>query len=377
MVEIFMSKAEYRRGRNLEEALLGLPEVRIRKMPSFGLRVDQGLWAKALLASLYFIFASVHALSSRKVSINVFLAQPPLIPLLGYALSILRGQPYICVVNDINTQTPVELGAASQDSKTTRLLRQLTVFSWMRATAIVVIGRCMADRLAEMGIPSERVRFIHQWANEVEIYPIDRASNPVRRDFDFLDRFVVLYAGNIGVPQFFDDLLDVAETLQAREDILFVIVGEGSRKRQVENKLRDLALSNLILLPLLHDRYPLADILSAGDLHFVSLKEAWTGLGVPSKSYSAMAAGRPLVYQGGRSGEIARMVLEEEIGAWVGQGDVQGLRTAIVRYADHPDLGSRHGQRARELIETKLSRRDALEQYSRLLATPCDSPSHS
>lgn len=361
--DIVISKSEYRLGRNLEQALQSVPGVKITRTTGLGFQAVKNNLSKAVAGILYILHGSLYALLGPGVKLNVFLTQPPLFYLLGYLLSIVRRQPYCCVVMDVFPQEMVEFGLLKRDSLLTRLLARLSAFALRQATAVIVIGRCMAECIAAMGVDRSRIHFIPNWVDERIIRPIEPDQNPMRRDLGWQDKYVVFYGGNIGNAQYFDDLLLVAEQTKDYTDLLFAIVGQGSRQKEIKARVEERKLTNVVLLPFPHDKYPLSDILSAGDLHFISLKNACTGLAVPSKTYGTLAVGRPIVYQGSAQGEIARMISEQDIGVVVPSGDVDGLRNSILKYYNDRETLKWQGQRAHELAESTYSHGRALDQY--------------
>jgi len=362
-VEVVLSKAKYRSGGAFERAISNLKGIRVVKAASLGLN-PSSIIMKSLVLFAYLIHASVYSLVSHKVDCNVFLTQPPLFSLWGYVLSKIRRQPYCCVVMDIYPDLAVEFGILPRHSLWTSLLRSLSSFSLRKADSVVVIGRCMADKVRSKGVGKKKIHFIPNWADEQDIHPVRHSNNQFRKNQWWSDKFIVLYAGNIGIPQHFDDILAVAKGLQndGNEEIVFVFIGGGSRFQELEYK--SAALDNVVLMPFQHEAYPLAEILSAGDLHVVPLKDVVTGLAVPSKTYSSLAAGRPVIYQGSEKGEIARMIIEEGVGEVIRCGDAEGLKRSILSYADQPARCKMQGAKARTLAEGPYSRERCLALYA-------------
>jgi glycosyltransferase involved in cell wall biosynthesis len=220
----------------------------------------------------------------------------------------------------------------------------------------------MIERLRSMGVATEKLHLIPNWMDERVVHPVDPTSNRLRKEWELEGKFVVLYSGNMGVSHYFDDILAVAEQLREYEDIVFVFIGDGARRDEIKGGIEERQLRNVLLQPF-QDIDLLAHSLSVGDLHLVTLREAFTGLVVPSKSYGILAAGRPILYQGRRDGEIARMILEEDVGTVVSCGDVDSLRKTIVKYANSPGWRREQGERARELAEGKYSRTQSVRKY--------------
>jgi hypothetical protein len=97
------------------------------------------------------------------------------------------------------------------------------------------------------------------------------------------------------------------------------------------------------------------------------LRDNFLGLVVPSKAYGAFAVGRPVIYQGDRKGEIARLISEKQIGSVVGQSDHQGLIDAIRAYHASPALVRQQGQMARAVAESECGHLHSAERYRELL----------
>lgn len=371
-VEIVMSKAKYRSGDDFERAVSLMDGIKIVEAANLGLQPSNTV-TKFFVLLVYLIHASVYSLVSPSVDLNVFLTQPPLFSFWGNVLSKIRHQPYCCVVMDIYPNLAVELGMMRRHSVWTFLLGWLSAFTLRKANYVVVIGRCMAEHVKSMGVSEQKIHLIPNWADEKNIYPVEHTDNHFRKSRWWKNKFVVLYAGNIGIPQYFDDILTIAERMQneGNSNIVFVFIGEGSRYKELER--RSCALENIALMTFQHEVHSLAEILSAGDLHFVPLREEVTGLAVPSKTYSILAAGRPIIYQGSEHSEIARMITEEGVGAVVRCGDVEDLRRSILSYASRPKLCRNQGFAARSLAEGVYSREHRLSQYNALFSSKSQS----
>lgn len=367
-VEMVISKAQYRIGGDFFQAVAGVQGIKIIHTINWGMQ-PRGAAGKALVMALYLVHALLYSLFGGGVDRNIFLTQPPLFAAWGAVLAKIRRQPYYYVEMDIFPEMLVEISGMRKSSLLIRLINWIYRLILRQADGVIVIGRCMVDKIRSMGVPAGRIHFILNWADERLIRPVDHSKNGFRHSQNWQDKFVVMYAGNLGIPQHFDDILAVAEEMKSLENLVFAFVGGGVREEKVRERVANRQLTNVIVLPFLHHVYPLAEILSAADLHFVSLKDAMTGLAVPSKSYGVMAAGRPILYQGSADGEIARMVLEEEIGVVVPSGDVKGLEQGIRKYLSRPELGVFQGEKARQLTEGSYGRAAALQRYLDLLTS--------
>lgn len=362
-VEIVVSRARYRPSRDSHEFLRSLEGVAVRWTPSMGLSPRNGFMVKGLLSVLFVLKSAVLGLFGRGVDLNVFLTQPPFIYALGPILKWTRGQHYICLLMDLQPHFFVGLNVIKDGGWLAQLLHGLSRGCLKRAKSNVVIGRCMRDELLASGVSPRGTRVIPNWANEESIVPVDHEDNAFRQSKPWRDDFVILYAGNIGIPQNFSDLLTAAARLRKTSGISFVFVGEGAKVDMVEERIVRENLQNVYLYPFQNDLHELSDILGAGDLHFVSLRAEHTGYAVPSKTYGILAAGRPILYQGSGDAEIARLVRDERIGATVPDGEVRRLEGAVRERAESPDLARNEEFRARQLAEGPYSKAESLRKY--------------
>ena len=364
-VEVVISRAEYRGGRRLEDLTGQGNHIRVYRTVNFGQQPTNTM-KSALVMAFYLVHMALYTLFGARAGRNVFLTTPPLLPLWGYVLSRLRGQPYTCVVMDVYPELFVAYGRLRGDTLLTRFFALLSSFALRHADSVIVIGRCMAERLQAKGVAAERLHIIPNWMNEQLVAPVPHGENPFRREYDLNNKFVVLYSGNMGQYHNFDDILTAAQMLRDHANIAFVFIGDGSRRAAVERWVREHDLPNILLLPY-QDVKRLSYSLSAGDLHLVTLMASCTGFAVPSKSYGILAAGRPILYQGQPDGEIARLIGEEGIGSVIAIGDAEGVRQCILRYAGMPSLVREQGQKARRLVEGPYSRAAALARYEAVL----------
>ncbi|MFT5494895.1 MAG: colanic acid biosynthesis glycosyl transferase WcaI [Kiritimatiellia bacterium] len=355
-VQVLISRRNYREGRDRPWAVDG---VKVMNTPAPG-----GGKAGAIIG--YLLFAPLKSLFAPRVDMNLFLTQPPLFFIWGYVLRLLRRQPYTILLMDLYPDVAVLDGLLKSNSLLARMLTRISRFSLCKADGVIVIGRDMAQRVSEMGVSEARIHLVSNWTDEHAIQPLDRGTNPFRLAHGWGDRLVLMYSGNIGISHWFDDFLELARRFSDREDLVIAVIGSGARKKEIETFIATHQLTNLVVLPF-QDQDKLAESLSAGDVHFVSLREGFEGCVVPSKTYGILAAGRPVLYQGAASGEIARMIAESDVGVVVPQGDADALEATVKAYLAEPARAMEQGQRARALAEGSYSRATSCERFTQAI----------
>jgi glycosyltransferase involved in cell wall biosynthesis len=241
-------------------------------------------------------------------------------------------------------------------------MASITRMTLKEADRVVVLGECMRQAVIAYGAAQEKTTVIHNWVNEKVIRPLSPNENEFRKAHGFDGQFVVMYSGNMGIAHRFGDILEVARQLHGRFDIRFVFIGDGVRRKEIADFRSRHDLGNILILPY-QDRSRLTESIGAGDVHFVSLREGFEGLVVPSKTYGIMAAGRPILYQGNAHGEIARMIIEKGFGEVVPEGEVNLLEMAILRLYNDRALADLLGKRARAALEEEYSMQRAMDAY--------------
>ena len=308
-----------------------------------------------------------HSLFGPRADVNVFLSQPPFFATAwAPILERLRRQPYCCVVLDVYPAAIAARTAIDGDSPVFKLLATPVARTLNHARRVITVARCIRDRLHGMGV-DRPIDIVPYWIGGEASEPHPDLVEQIRAELCWTGKVVVYYGGNVGGAYTFRDLIAVAGSLAPRDDIIFVVMGSGSGLREAQALAAGESDARLTFLPLLHDRYPLAAIMAAADIHFMAVRDEHLGVGVPAKAYSAMAAGRPLLYQGHPSSEIARIVTEHSIGFAVSNGDVPGLEAAVVALADSSQLRSVYGEAARDLAETVFSARSGVALYAQLI----------
>lgn len=312
-----------------------------------------------------FLIGAVFALvAGPRPDVVLCLSTPPMIAALGWLYARLRGAAFVYWVMDVYPDVAFELGVLRRGSPAGWALGALSRFLVRRADRVVALGRTMADRL-ERG-SGRRSDVVHNWADGDVIRPRPVVGHPLRAEWGWDGRFVVLYSGNQGLAHEFDTVLDAAEGLAEDGDVLFAFVGGGPRRAEVEAEVRRRGLPNVEFRPYV-ERERLGESLTAGDVHLVTLRDGLPGLLVPSKIYGIFAAGRPTLYVGPAEGEIHDHVAAGRCGTRVAVGDVDGLVAAVRAYRDDPETVRTQGAAARATFEACYARRHGVDSIIAVL----------
>jgi colanic acid biosynthesis glycosyl transferase WcaI len=236
----------------------------------------------------------------------------------------------------------------------------------VRAAYITVIGSGMRSNLVEKGVPERKLETITNFVDADEL-PIRPRNNPFAVSHRLVDRFVVSYAGNLGVPQGLTAVLDAAKILAPSKDIVFLLIGDGSAAGDLRSYAERKELTNVIFLPF--QPYSLVpDIYAASDVSLVPQAEGTSVFGLPSKIYRIMACGRPILGICDSSSEVAVLIRDADCGLVVGPNDPEGLARIIKDACDNRISWSTKGARGRQFAIDRFSVRRVADQYMTLLA---------
>lgn len=301
-------------------------------------------------------------------TIVVTKTDPPLLSVVVTPIAQIRGATVLNWIQDLFPEVASALNVPFLRGPMLWLLKRARNRSLKSAAGNVVLGRLMQRRLTDEGVPSFKIHIIHNWADGGMIRPIPREINSLRKSWGFSDRFVVGYSGNLGRAHEIQGILDAAECLRERSDILFVFIGGGARQPELKSEVERRSLGNVQFRPY-QDRAVLAESLSAADVHLVSLKPELEGLIVPSKFYAIAAAGRPTLFIGDAAGEIADILREHHCGLSVSPCNGRALASAIEALASDRANAERMGANARRIFMTAFDQRVALRAWEAVLTS--------
>lgn len=293
---------------------------------------------------------ALKALSLPKPDVVLVTTAPLTLPLVARFLLRFRRVPYAYLIYDLDPDRTVALGLMEENSKLVRLLRSYQT-KWLKnAERIVVIGRCMRDRVSKAySLDPAKMVVAEVGADPDVVRPMPKQTEFRRKNG--IDGFILLYSGNFGKYHDFDTVLGAAALLRdKRPDIHIVLVGGGNKRKEVVAKVEEGKLSNVHLFDFVPEE-ELADLLASADMHLVTLEPGMEGLCVPSKFYTCLASGRPVVALMKENTEVAMTVNEAACGVRIEIGDSNALASALEKAASDPEALQQEGERARAVFE--------------------------
>ena len=287
----------------------------------------KSLLGRMINYATFCLLSPLRALTLPRADLVVTMTDPPMVGLVGLMVARRQSRPLVQISHDVYPEMAVALGKVSSP---------LIIGAWRRmnrmvrsgATSIVVVGRDMKERLVSNGVDPAKIVVVPTWASEQLLDTGSRRR--VREKMFWSDRFVVMHAGNAGLAQNLDVMLDAAGDLQEDPDVLIVILGDGAAKPGLERRATRERLRNVTFLSH-RPKEEAQELMAAADVHVITLAPGLWGCATPSKTYGIMAAARPFIAVVDEGSEPARIAAEFQCGVHVPAGDGSGLAEAIRR----------------------------------------------
>jgi colanic acid biosynthesis glycosyl transferase WcaI len=303
----------------------------------------------------------------------VVMTDPPLLGAAVTDLVVQRGGRVVHWIQDIYPEIlTAHVGALAAFPLSP--LRALRDVAWLAASRCVTLGEDMGQAVASRGVTAGRITIVPNWAPRELHASADPGAITARRGaWGVAGKFVVAYSGNLGRVHEFTAVLDAAERLKARKDIVFLFIGTGARFAEVNAAARARGLDNLRLLPP-ETRADLPAALAAADAQLVTLKPGFARLVYPSKLAGVLAAGRPVLFVGPPDGEIAQLLAQAPCGVTVGPRDGEGLADTIAAWQADEAQRARLGRNARAVYERNFTFATALARWDDILRQTASGP---
>ena len=289
---------------------------------------------------------------------GVLAMSPPLtLGLTGWFTKIIRRAPLVFNIQDVFPDAAIQTGAIS-NKKIIAAAKWLERVSYQRSDAVVLLSRDLRANIANKIDTKfhDRLHVIPNFVDTIAITPQNRMT-AYRTELGIGDQLVVMYAGNVGFSQ---SLNLVAEAAAKFPEIAFVINGDGAARKKLQQDCAQLA--NVYF----GDYQPierLSEVLATGDIHLVPLRAGLASVSVPSKSYSILAAGRPMLAAIDPNTEIPNMLRESGAGIAVEPDSAPAFIEALGQLVSNRELLLEMGARGRNWVETHASPASVAAQY--------------
>jgi len=336
----------------------------ISRVQPFAGQTKSNLLRRAIGFILFSYFVGVRALFAgrfwRRVD-GVLAMSPPLtLGLIGWHTKLFRGGKLVFNIQDVFPDAAVETGAIS-NQRVIAAASWLERISYQRSDSVVLLSDDLANNVQRKLDQKfhKRIKVIPNFVDTQAIVPMSRLTN-YRRELGIDESLVVMYAGNVGFSQSLELMIEAARVLP---DVVFVINGEGAARNSLEAKaqtLRNVKFGDY------QDASRLSEVLATGDLHVVPLRRGLGSVSVPSKTYSILAAGRPICAAIDSDTEVPRILAAANAGVCVEPDNQEAFVSAITAMISDRKSLEEMGASGRKWVEGHASAQSVAQRYEAL-----------
>ena len=284
---------------------------------------------------------------------------PPIQGLKLPIVKLFRRKPIVYNAQDLFPETLSGTGLAKSGGLLWKIGMWVSKVTFKYSDKIIAISEDIKRGIVSRGVPEDKVVVIYNWVDADAVKPVEKVDNPLYDEFGLdRDKFTIVYAGNLGNAQNINIIVDAASMLP---DIQFAVFGTGGIEDELRKRIATENLQNIHLNPLQpFERVSL--VYSFGDACIVSCKAGLGGSAMPSKTWSIMSCGRPVIASFDE-GELKDIIEKNDCGLFSHAGNVDEFVEAIRTLASSPESCAQMGHNARQFILQNLTKEVGTQKY--------------
>lgn len=323
----------------------------VTRVHPFPGKTKRNLLRRAIGFGLFSLLVGLRGLRVGRGRIDGVLAMsPPLtLGLTGRIIATLRRARLVFNIQDVFPDAAVQTGAISNRT-IIAVARWVERVSYERSDAVVLLSDDLLHNVEKKVSHAHRsaLHVIPNFVDTIAITPRDRMTD-YRSEIGVGDGVVVMYAGNVGFSQSIELLIAAAREIQ---DIHVVINGDGAARSALQTLAEDCKNIHFVGYQPIER---LGEVLASADIHVVPLRAGLASISVPSKTYSILAAGRPIIAAIDPDTEIPRILAASGAGITVPPEDAAEFIAALRWLVDQPELRLEMGSKGRRWVEQHAS----------------------
>lgn len=289
-------------------------------------------------------------------------SSPPFLGWMGAKLSKIA--PTLYNAQDLFPDTLVRIKGYKDSNPLIAFLRKKEKQVYKKNMRIVTISNEMKQTIAECGCDENKIGVIYNWADTENLHHVERPDNKLMDELGIdKSKFIVSYAGDIGLFQGWECIVDAAKTVEEKNpDIHFAIIGSGSYKEKLIERIETENIKNISVHPL-QPASRLSEIYSIGDLELVAIEPGLSKMALPSKTFVILAAGSPILSLVDQSSDIANIIKTCQMGYTLEHGDSEELANTILQAYENRTALPQMGMNARRFAEENTARAMQTKKY--------------
>lgn len=328
-------------------------------------RMDKNRMIQKLLLFCCVAYKANKILRDKKIDLFLAPMMPIIIPYKTFLFSKRKDKPFVLLLEDMVPDTWIRRKRFFRYNPFVMLIRKQTKQLLHGSKKVTVIGRDMKDFIQDTyGVPEEKIEFIPNWGKLCQ--DASRYEPPAD------ERFVIMYGGTISEAQNLESLLFAAEIVATKDpSIEFQIIGSGMKKDELQKIVLDRKIKNVQFLDMQPEE-EYKKTMARASLLVVSLRNESKGMSVPSKTYTCLAAGKPILAIVPIGSEIFLEIQEDGYGIFCPPDDPQKIAEAILRVKNDRDLLAQITKNAVEANRLKYNDQVAVNSYYKLISNLLD-----
>lgn len=312
----------------------------------------------------YFSFtfkAFLHLWKLKDYKSVIVYSNPPVLPFVPVVANILFGTKIVFVAYDVYPEVAYASNSLRKGSIIDKGMRFINHLMYKRVSKVIALTDEMKNFLLSnrSELSEDRVTTIANWAHEKKNLPDEDAY--ARFGYEN-GQFVVSYFGNMGICQDMETLMGAAEILKDDSRVNFLLVGHGNKKDAIRQRIKDNNLINVQELDFLTGK-AFEQAVAISSCCVVSLEKGLKGTCAPSKYYSYLQGGQPVLAVVEKGSYLEKEVNREKIGCAVEVGNSKDLADKILFMLNHSDECKEAGERAELLYENMYAYGVAMNRY--------------
>jgi colanic acid biosynthesis glycosyl transferase WcaI len=336
----------------------------VRRIYLYVPKRKQNLAGRALGYATFNILSTAASVLAGKHDVMLTPSPPLTNGIAALLVSRLYGVPFIYNTQDIYPDVAIRLGVLKNRAMIA-MFRAMERFVYRQAAAVSVISEGFRRNLLAKGVPDHKIHVIPNFVDTDLMAPQPR-HNGFSREHGLDDRFTVLFAGNVGLSQGLESVLEAAQLTNNLGDVLYLIVGNGAAKADLEAQAQQMHLTNVAFLPF-QPQEMVPEMYASADVCLVPLRHGLSNDSVPSKVFTIQGAARPLIAAVDQHSDTWDYVQSAGCGLCIEPEDPAALSAAICTLRSDGSARQQMGARGRQYVLSKYTREAVVQQYASLL----------
>jgi glycosyltransferase involved in cell wall biosynthesis len=241
---------------------------------------------------------------------------------------------YSLLIYDVYPDALVQYKIFKEKSFIVKYWKKLNSKVFLKANRIFTISEGMSELIASY-VSKNRIEVVPIWTDAEFLKPLPKDENLFLKQLDLTGKFLIQYSGNLGRTHDVEVLVELAKEFKDVSNVFFLIVGEGDKKKIIEEKIKEYQLSNCLLLPW-QPVEMLPYSLSAPDLGVVTLGSEASNLSVPSKTFNLMSVQVPILAIADNDSELSRIIQKYSIGNSFSKNQLSEMKEYILDLVNNP-----------------------------------------